>query len=229
MTVLLVAAMPREFHGLLRRCSGVGKLGWPVDWARSAECRGTRLVLVANGVGIGRASEAAAVAGRAGIPDAVVSFGFCGALNPALAVGDVFAASAVVYEGNRFLTASPRSEMGYASGILITSDRVARTAREKAELRAGGGDAVDMEAAGVARASKSWGVPFYCVRAVTDLPDESLTLDFNSALRSDGHFDTMLLLRQAMETSALPELWRLRKRCRVAARKLGEFIAGCRF
>ena len=38
------------------------------------------------------------------------------------------------------------------------------------------------------------GLPFYCVRAVTDLADESLANDFNRALRPDGHFDTISIL-----------------------------------
>ena len=73
-------------------------------------------------------------------------------------------------------------------------------------------------------------LPFYCVRGVTDLADESLANDFNQALRPDGHFDTMSILFGALRDPAirLPELLRLRSRSVRAARALGEFFADCR-
>jgi hypothetical protein len=55
--------------------------------------------------------------------------------------------------------------------------------------------------------------------------------DFNVVLRSDGRFDTMkvLLLSLRHPWVRLPELFRLQRRCALAARSLGEFIADCRF
>ena len=69
------------------------------------------------------------------------------------------------------------------------------------------------------------------VRVVTDLAGETMANDFNAALRSDGHFDTMVILRRALRNpwARLPELFRLRSRCRRAADSLGDFIADCRF
>jgi hypothetical protein len=98
-------------------------------------------------------------------------------------------------------------------------------------LRATGASAVEMEAAGVAERAAQWGLPFYCVRAVTDLAEESFGMDFNAALRSDGRFETMRILASALRNPVklFPELIRLRGRCQTAANALGEFIAGCRF
>jgi adenosylhomocysteine nucleosidase len=220
MTLLLVAAIAREFGGLPRG----RKLDWPVHWARVADLGGTRLLMVANGVGAARAASAVAAAAR---PDAVVSFGFCGALDPALRPGQIFVATAV----NGFPAAQPAASAPYASGVLVTVERVAGTVKEKAALREAGAAAVDMEAAGVAEEAARLGLPFFCVRSVTDLAYEAFTTDFNSVIRADGHFDTMYLLRRAVlqPVSVLPELLRLRGRCGVAARNLGDFIAGCRF
>jgi nucleoside phosphorylase len=108
---------------------------------------------------------------------------------------------------------------------------VARTAEEKLSLRAGGACAVEMEAAGVAARALEQGLPFYCIRAVTDLADETLHNDFNKALRPDGHFATISILASALRYPALrlPELFRLRKRCVSASRALGSFLADCRF
>jgi len=83
----------------------------------------------------------------------------------------------------------------------------------------------------VAARAEARGLPFYCVRAVTDLAGEDMANDFNMALRPDGHFDTMLILRGTLRHPLvrLPELLRLRNRCARAACVLGEFIADCRF
>ena len=66
---------------------------------------------------------------------------------------------------------------------------------------------------------------------VTDLADEDMANDFNRALRPDGHFGTMSILIGALRRPrvCLPELLRLRNRCAMAARALGDFIADCRF
>jgi len=93
--ILLVAAEPREFDGLLRFCSDVRKPGWPVYWARFGESGGRQLWMVANGAGAAHAGKAVEVAYPACLPDAIVSMGFCGALDPALSIGDVFVAKAV--------------------------------------------------------------------------------------------------------------------------------------
>jgi nucleoside phosphorylase len=110
-------------------------------------------------------------------------------------------------------------------------DRIVRTADEKRTLRASGAIAVEMEAAAVEERAHAHGLPFYCVRAVTDLAGETLANDFQSALRSDGHFDTIIIFTRALRQPVvcIPELLRLRNRSRRAALALGDFFAVCRF
>jgi adenosylhomocysteine nucleosidase len=102
---------------------------------------------------------------------------------------------------------------------------------EKRALGADGHAVVEMEAGGVAQRAAALGLPFYCVRAVTDLASEELANDFNSALRSDGRFATMRIFRHALSRPAvrLPELLRLRQNCVRAAQTLGDFFADCQF
>ena len=90
---------------------------------------------------------------------------------------------------------------------------------------------MDMEAAGLAAWAAARNLPFYCIRAVTDLAHETFSNDFGAALRGDGHFDTIVILRASLRRPAerLPELFRLRRRCVRAARVLGDFFANCRF
>jgi len=229
--VLLVAAEPREFDGLLRFCSGVRKLAWPVSWAAFGECAGRQLWMVANGAGAAHAVGAVAVACPACQPEAMVSMGFCGALDPALEIGDIFVATAVDAAGLRFDVRLPQSRIPHATGVLASLNCIAQTAAEKKVLRASGAAAVEMEAGGVAQFAREYGIPLFCVRSVSDTAAQSFFLDFNKALLSDGHFGTIRLLTSACRNpgKAFPELFRLHRSCRIASRTLGEFIAGCRF
>jgi adenosylhomocysteine nucleosidase len=187
--------------------------------------------MVANGAGAAHAGRAVDVACTACQPEAIVSMGFCGALDPALRIGDVFVATAVDAAGRRLDVCRPRNDAPHAAGVLASIDQVAQTAAEKDILRATGASAVEMEAGGVARSAAAHGAPFFCVRSVTDTAGQSFVNDFNKALRSDGHFGTINLLTSALGNPgrAIPELFRLRNFCRIASRTLGEFIAGCRF
>lgn len=229
--LLLIAAEPREFSGLLGFCRNTQRLEWPVNWARSAELGEREVVLVANGAGPDRASSAAETARLASSVVSVCSMGFCGALDRSLDVGEIFVADCVRSGVRSFSAAEPVTQQAHRSGTLVSIDHVAQTADEKRRLRATGASAVEMEAAGVAEKADEWGLPFYCVKSVTDLAEESFGVDFNAALRPDGSFDTMRVLAGAMRrpVKLFPELIRLRGRCQTAAQALGEFIAGCRF
>jgi adenosylhomocysteine nucleosidase len=229
--LLLVAAEPREFDGLLPFCCCARKLAWPVYWARRCQCAGRQIWMVANGAGAVHAGAAVEAAFPACQPEAIVSMGFCGALDPALGIGDIFVATAVDAAGRRFDARLPHSDAPHATGVLASIDHVAQTAAEKALLRAAGASAVEMEAGGVAGFAATRGIPLFCVRSVTDTANQSFVTDFNKALLFDGHFGTIKLLTSALRNpgKALPELFRLRRFCRIATRTLGEFIAGCRF
>jgi adenosylhomocysteine nucleosidase len=223
--LLLVAADPMEFAGLMKFCANVKGAELAVRWARAAELNGNRILMIANGAGAKQAANAVAAAGDV---RAAVSTGFCGALDPLMEIGEIFVATSI--QGGEAVR-TPHSLRRFKTGAVASIDRVAQTAAEKRRLRATGATAVEMEAAGVAERARTLGIPFFCVRAVTDLAEESFANDFNAARRPDGHFDTMQILRSAIRRPAtrLPELVRLRRRCAIAARTLGEFLADCRF
>ena len=177
MKLLLVASDPAEFRGLFLHCRQMRKPGVQAHWSRAGLLGPHEVLLVANGAGPKRAAAAVDSALASFHPDAIVSMGFCGALDPSLAI------------------------------------------------------AVEMEAAGVAQRAQTLGLPFFCVKAVTDLAGETMANDFNAVLRSDGRFDTIGILASSLRHPwvRLPELFRLRSRSLLAARSLGEFIADCRF
>jgi purine-nucleoside phosphorylase len=229
--LLLIAAEPREFRGLLRFCRKVRKLGWPVHWARAAELNDREALLVANGAGAARAAQAAEVASLAARFGTICSLGFCGALDETMKVGDTFVAESVRTCTGEHPAAHPETVRPHYTGVLESIDHVVQTAQEKSRLRARGASVVEMEAAGVAAKAAEFQARFYCIKSVTDLAGESFQLDLNAALRSDGRFDTMRLIAASCRRplSALPELVRLGRRAQTASRTLGEFVADCRF
>jgi nucleoside phosphorylase len=221
--LLFVGALPQEFTGLLKRCTAVRTERLPVHWARSGLLQNRPILAIANGVGARQAY--AAVAG----PDLelVCNIGFCGALDPALRIADIVVATHVNGEEIRV----PHASNAAIRGPLASIDHVAQSAVEKAALRSTGAIAVEMEAAGALKRTQALGVPFYSVRAVSDLAEETLRSNFNRALREDGRVRTSELAFQALmhPFTCLPELIRLGRRSAFASERLGEFLAACEF
>ncbi len=186
----------------------------------------------------------------------MVSTGFCGALDSALEPCDIFLATQLLTTlpyGRGSDAASHSSEQSrdgngaypttiihtcspiitthkYKSGKLLSIDRVASTAAEKFELRQTGADAVEMEAAAVAAKAREWNLPFYAIRVVTDTAAESFPLDFNRMRDSAGRFNRAKIITAALRRPGVifPELLKLNKRCKNAAKALGDFIADSR-
>ncbi len=233
MRILVVASDRMEFPGILAQAKEWRHVKAPVRWARAARVSGNELLLAANGVGAERAGQAVDRALQMFPAEAVVSTGFCGAVRPELGVADLVVATTVTSAGREFPTwpLANCSRAGIHRGVVSTVDHVVQTAEEKSRLAAGGATAVEMEAAGVAERALAHGLPFCCVKAVTDLESESLANDFNRALRKDGYFDTIILLRGTLRHPfvRIRELLRLRERCVRAAGMLGEFFADLRF
>lgn len=193
----MVAAEAREFSGIRKHAGG--------RWA-----------LVANGPGSRLVTEA--LRERRNV-EGIVSTGFCGALDPALRVGDIVVSGEPV-----------RSRRRFVQGELLSVDRVAVSAAEKRELRERtGAVAVEMESAAVAAKAREWGVPFRCVKVVSDAASDDLPLDFNLYRDAAGRFSRTRIALAAMlrPFTVMPGLLRLDRNCRTAAEKLGEFLADC--
>ncbi len=218
--LLFLAADPRECHPFLKHWDRTEPANLPVHWARRGTWKSRPVLAIANGAGPERARMAVQAAGPV---RAVCNIGFCGALDISLGIGDVFMATSV----NGTATSLPRKAPPAKSGPLASIPRIAQTAAEKAALRKTGALVVEMEAAG---AAADLGVPFYCIRAVSDLAGEDFLIDFNGFLMPDGRFDTpRLIMTSILRPQRLRELIRLSKRTRAASNNLGEFLADCDF
>ena len=220
-TWLLVAAERREFSGILERFGASSKLGWPVEFACEARFGGDRFLLVANGPGPRLVDQA--LENKIEV-NGIVSTGFCGALDPALRVGDVLvdgAPAAVLSGGVRVVP----------DAAFLSIDRVAVTALEKRAWREKtGAAAIEMESAAVAAKAAAWGVPFFSIRAVSDQASEDLPLDFNRYRDAAGRFSRTRIAWAAMARpfTRVPALLRLDRNTKIAARSLGEYFAHCR-
>ena len=123
----------------------------------------------------------------------VVSFGLCGALDPALEVGDLVIGEAVADDAERF-AADPAwaARIGVLLpaakvGVFARAEKPVATVEEKGELRARtGADAVDLESYAVARLAGFFGVPFAVVRAVSDDAARALPHAAQVGLGADG-------------------------------------------
>jgi adenosylhomocysteine nucleosidase len=217
-TWLMVAAEAREFEGILKRADDVRALPWQgAAFSREAAWKDSRWFLIANGPGpvlVERALQ------RKRDVDRILSIGFCGALDPALRIGDIVVSGEV-----------PKGlQASFVQGGVVSVDRVAFTAREKSDLRAATGAAVvEMESAAVAQKAREWDVPFGCVRVVSDVAGDDLPLDFNRYRDADGRFERTRIALAALGRpfTVLPRLVRLDRDCRRAAERLGEFLANC--
>ena len=165
--VLLLVALDRELRSVARAL-GLVRRG---DRARG-QSGGNEVVGLALGVGGG--ARRAVVDEQ---PRLVVSCGFSGALDPALAPGDLVLATAVRDETGDELAAPPLIRqraaetlggLRYFEGELVCTTAVAATEVEKLALARPGALAVDMESYPVARAAAAAGIPWLAIRAIVD-------------------------------------------------------------
>ena len=212
-----MAALEREIKPLVR------------DWrTNDRECNGKRFrffesgerVAVCGGIGPEAARRAAEAIISMYQPATIYSVGFAGALASDLKVGDIVFPS-------RVINASDGSsvETSGGEGVLVSFASVAGP-EQKAKLRESfSADAVDMEAAFVARAADARAVDFVAIKAISDelgfaLPPMDRFVDREGRL-SERRFGFYAALR--------PWLWRqvmrMARNSRIAARSLCERLA----
>jgi adenosylhomocysteine nucleosidase len=226
--LLFIAAEPREFSGFLRHITNLAPTALPVHWSRRGSWKQHDVVLIANGAG---PDQSAAAARAFDSPAAIISTGFCGALDSELKIGDVIVADRVFFSTQMFDCRPVTTSESFRHGAICSSARIVATAKEKEQLHRSGAIAVEMEAGGIAPYAQDRGLPLFCIRAVSDLADESFSNDFNAALGPDGRYRVGQLIGSALMRPhrRFPELMRLKQRCDRAAERLGTFLDSCSF
>jgi adenosylhomocysteine nucleosidase len=193
--IALVAAMEREIAPFVR--------GWNLserehDGRRFRFFENKDVVLVCAGIGgesARRATEAVIGFYR---PASVQSVGLAGALDPKLKVGMIFSPRWVVdvRDGSRADTAK-------GDGVLVSAGEIANVEQKTKFARAYGAQAVDMEAASVAKGAVAHGLPFSALKAISD-ESNFVMPPMNEFISHDGAFRTKSFVLFA---AVRPWLW----------------------
>ena len=141
--------------------------------ARIAQALGAVAAGGGSPAGATRAAERLVAEGAT----ALVSFGLCGGLDPALRSGALVVPRVVLTGDQRLRADDAVSGMlgGYSAGALLAADDVVATqAAKRALFEAGGAVAVDLESGMVALVAARHGLPFAVLRAVCDPADTTL-------------------------------------------------------
>jgi adenosylhomocysteine nucleosidase len=223
--IAIIAAMPAELKPFLNENA---KEGWVHE--RRGNVHLWRLIWPLNqgewiaacaGAGVNAAARAFAEVEKSGDLDLVISTGWAGALREEFSPGKACDVSAVIdaRTGERFVAACPPSDCW-----LVTSPKVA-DAHEKLRLAETYQAAlVDMEAAGIARLAQMRGIPFYCIKGISDGYSDQLP-DFNRFISSDGHFKlARFILFALLRPWHWPALIRMGENSKRAAQSIADSL-----
>jgi adenosylhomocysteine nucleosidase len=219
--IAIIAALEREIRPLVKN--------WPLtsvhhEGREFTFYEGDHAVAVCGGIGteaVRRATEAAIVHYS---PDLLMSAGVAGALVPELNVGDTIFPALVIdtKDGSRHETAIHHAVIGNTAlgrTILASYPEIASVAQKQQLAKSYGAHAVDMEAAAVARAAQSHGLPFLAVKAISD--DACFEIPEMNRFVRQGRFETKLFL---VHIAPRPWLWlnviRLARNTRIASDNL---------
>lgn len=194
--IAIIAALPGELKPLVRDWQHERRNG--VDLWRMQQPHAEWIAACA-GVGQAAATRAFAEVEKDGPIDRVISTGWAGALRSDLAVGRAYHPGGVIdlKTGERFFEPGRKNE----DILLVTSPRVVLE-REKESLSvAYYAGLVDMEAAAIARLAAMRGIPFVCIKGVSDGFGENLP-DFNRFISPQGQLKLSKLL-----VFVLPRPW----------------------
>jgi adenosylhomocysteine nucleosidase len=162
--------------------------------------------------------------GRLPPPRLVVFAGFAGALDAHLAIGDVVIADQVWDgTGRCWRTWAPDVKLPprMFRGPLLTTNRLIASAGEKHVLaQRSGCQAVDMESAPCAARCAERGIPFSCVRAISDRATTDLSPELVSLLSGPRVSSIRLAGALLRRPWIAAELWRLGRDTRVASKQL---------
>lgn len=162
-------------------------------------------------------------------PKLVLSAGFAGGLSPALEVGDLVLATEV---GDEQGTIRPTTWPGelppgewrpplHRGRLHSASELLATPARKRAVAEQHDAIAVDMESAALARYGTRNGIPWGCLRAVSDDAQTALSPELASILKG-GHVSWLKLVALLLRKPGIySELRHLAANTRLAAQQLG--------
>ncbi|MGE3308563.1 MAG: hypothetical protein AB7O66_01230 [Limisphaerales bacterium] len=161
-------------------------------------------------------------------PGLVLTCGFAGGLDPALARGTVVHdADPNAHADTGLELASHLLQSGSRPVRFHCAPRVATSRLEKRALRESThADAVEMESGIIRELCRERGIPAATVRVISDAANDDLPLDFNALMSADMKLDfRKLAAHLLLHPRAIPGLIRLRRHTADAARRLADVLA----
>jgi adenosylhomocysteine nucleosidase len=212
--VAIIAAMAGELKPLVRDWqheyrNGVHLWRWSYDEGE--------WIAACAGAGVEAATRAFAEVEKDGPISRVISTGWTGALREEFVPGEAYRVSGVIdaRSGERFAVAAPAGECW-----LVTSPKVADENEKRRLATTYSAAMVDMEAAGVARLAAMRGIPFDCVKGVSDGFRDKLP-DFNRFISARGQFQlARFILFVLIRPWHWPRLMRMGENSKKAAERL---------
>jgi adenosylhomocysteine nucleosidase len=151
--------------------------------------------------------------------DLVLSIGWAGALTSDLVAGSAHNCAGVIdaRTGERFNCDAEAGKLW-----LATSPRIVDEPEKRRLASTYKTSLVDMEAAAIARLAAMRGIPFYCIKGVSDPLDAKLP-DFNRFLAPDGQFQTsQFVLFALLRPWIWPALLKMGENSRKASQSIAE-------
>lgn len=221
MRIGIIAALPGELKPLVRE--------WPrTDQVFCGQLGGAECYAACEGMGASAATRSfAALRAAAGELDAVVSYGWAGALTCAVKPAQVYAVSEVIdaRTGERFAAETPRT-VPPVHYRMVSLDHVALKPEKRPLAERYGATLVDMEAATVGRLARAHGAAFVCLRGVSDGATDTLP-DFNRFITAGGQLRTVAFaLHALLRPGWLGPLLELGRNSRAAAEALARELPG---
>ena len=195
-----------------------------------ANIGGDEVTVLLTGIGGKNAAEAMRTI-PVELHDLCISSGLAGALDAQLRPGDVVVAQTAKTLDQACEVWSDAALVNFACSCgaraveaLLTSEGIVATAEEKQELSARG-SVVDMETSYVLTAARQRHVPGVAVRAISDVADEDLPVDFGRIIDSRGRLKPLGLLKEVgLHPYRIAPLMKFAAQSRAAAGKLADFL-----
>ena len=215
--VAIVAALEREIAPLVRRWRAIDR---EYSGKRFRFFESEQRVAVCGGIGPQAARRAAEAIISSYRPALVQSVGFAGALDESLRVGQVFEPRQVIDAGD-----GSRLDTGCGSGVLVSFSSVTGKDQKSRLATAYQAQAVDMEAAAVAKAAEAHGLRFAAVKVISD--DASFAMpSMERFIGDDGRFRSVAF---GLHAAVRPWLWssvfRLARNSTEASHRLSEYLS----
>jgi adenosylhomocysteine nucleosidase len=214
--VAIVAALEREVRPFIKGWSSIEN---KFDGRRFKFFENAGTVLICGGIGAEAARRAAKAVISLYRPGLIISAGFAGALEPGLEVGHTLILRHVIDAAD-----GSRTDTGVGEGVLLTFADVADIDQKARFREAYEAQAVDMEAAAVARSAEANGVRFMACKVISDTNASSLP----PIARFVGSHGKFHVIKFVAYIAIRPWLWlkvqRLARDSEIASGKLCEAL-----